>query len=202
MREENALPPQRHPLRHPGRRQRVGRPEVPGRTRRRWRSRLRSDGRRVRHVLSVNQRPELEAVARRVPVACTRGGVLAAYRAGAVWPSVVQNVASGGQSSTFVVCRPPAPAARPRPRTGRPTGSRRRTRPAPAARSAPRAGSRPLDASGSGCACAPPVSAASSTPRPPGSSGYRPGTARTRCSTRSSGKWSAPGAGQLGSSSP
>ena len=48
---------------------------------RRWRSRLRSDGRRVRHVLSVTQRPELEAVVRRVPVACTRGDVLAAYRA-------------------------------------------------------------------------------------------------------------------------
>ena len=63
-----------------GEKRRVGRPEVPGRTRRRWRARLRSDGRRVRHVLSVTQRPELEAVVRRVPVECTRGGVLAAYR--------------------------------------------------------------------------------------------------------------------------
>ncbi len=59
---------------------RVGRPLVPGRTRRRWRSRLRSDGRRVRHVLTTTGRAELQAVVGRVPVACTRGDVLAAYR--------------------------------------------------------------------------------------------------------------------------
>lgn len=61
-------------------RRRVGRPLVPGRTRRRWRSRLRTDGRRVRHALATTGRPELLDMARRVPVECTRGGVLAAYR--------------------------------------------------------------------------------------------------------------------------
>ncbi|MFN0155915.1 MAG: DUF6431 domain-containing protein [Gaiella sp.] len=59
---------------------RHGRAPVPGRTRRRWRSKLRRCGRLVRHVLSTTQRPELDAVVRRVPVACTRGAVLAAYR--------------------------------------------------------------------------------------------------------------------------
>lgn len=59
---------------------RVGRPLVPGRTRRRWRSQLRSDGRRVRHVLSSTGRPEVEAVVGRVSVECRRGDVLAAYR--------------------------------------------------------------------------------------------------------------------------
>lgn len=63
------------------RERREGRPRVPGRTVRRWRSNLRSCGRRVRHVLSVTGRPEAEAAVRRVPVECTRGDVLAAYQA-------------------------------------------------------------------------------------------------------------------------
>lgn len=54
---------------------------VPARTRRRWRSKLASDGRVVRHVLSATQRPDLAAVVRQVPPICTRGDVLAAYRA-------------------------------------------------------------------------------------------------------------------------
>lgn len=41
---------------------------------------LRSDGRRVRHALSVTGRVEIEAVVRRVSVAYTRGDVLTAYR--------------------------------------------------------------------------------------------------------------------------
>ena len=53
---------------------------VPGRTRRRWRSKLVSDGRVVRHVLSATQQPGLEAVVRHVQPICTRGDVLAAYR--------------------------------------------------------------------------------------------------------------------------
>lgn len=53
---------------------------VPGRTRRRWRSKLASDGRVVRHVLSATQQPGLEAVLRRVQPICTRGEVLSAYR--------------------------------------------------------------------------------------------------------------------------
>lgn len=60
--------------------ERSRRARVPERTRRRLRSRLRSDGRRVRHVLTTTGRPELLAVVGRVPVECTRGDVLAAYR--------------------------------------------------------------------------------------------------------------------------
>lgn len=53
---------------------------VPGRTKRRWRSSLRGGARVVRHVLSATQRPDIDAVVRRVPVTGTRGDVLAAYR--------------------------------------------------------------------------------------------------------------------------
>ena len=59
---------------------RRGRAPVPERTQRRWRSSLRRGARVVRHVLSATQRPEIDAVVRRVAVTGTRGDVLAAHR--------------------------------------------------------------------------------------------------------------------------
>jgi hypothetical protein len=62
------------------RKRRHGRAAVPERTQRRWRSTLRRSARLVRHVLSATQRPDIDAVVRRVPLTGTRGDVLAAYR--------------------------------------------------------------------------------------------------------------------------
>ena len=55
-------------------------PPVAKRSQRRWRARLKSCGRHVRHVLGSTGRPEALAAVREVSVACTRGCVLAAYR--------------------------------------------------------------------------------------------------------------------------
>lgn len=61
------------------RRRRVGRRPVPGRTRRRWRAKLRSCGRVVRHILGTAQRPEAAATVRRTRLSSTRGELLGVY---------------------------------------------------------------------------------------------------------------------------